>query len=44
MKEASGDVAQCMQLLNQKPRDFLVTSGDDLLALPLIACGHGWRD
>jgi 4-hydroxy-tetrahydrodipicolinate synthase len=39
MKEASGDVAQCMQLLNQKPRDFLVTSGDDLLALPLIACG-----
>lgn len=39
MKEASGDVAQCMQLLDQKPRDFLVTSGDDLLALPLIACG-----
>jgi 4-hydroxy-tetrahydrodipicolinate synthase len=39
MKEASGDVAQCMHLLKEKPRDFLVTSGDDLLALPLIACG-----
>jgi 4-hydroxy-tetrahydrodipicolinate synthase len=39
MKEASGDVAQCMQLLKAKPRDFLVTSGDDQLALPLIACG-----
>jgi 4-hydroxy-tetrahydrodipicolinate synthase len=39
MKEASGDVAQCMQLLKTKPRDFFVTSGDDQLALPLIACG-----
>jgi 4-hydroxy-tetrahydrodipicolinate synthase len=39
MKEASGDVVQCMHLLKEKPRDFFVTSGDDHLALPLIACG-----
>src|SRR3954469_24684196 len=39
IKEASGDVAQCMQILRDKPEDFLVVSGDDALALPLIACG-----
>ncbi len=41
MKEASGDMAQCMRLLREKPRDFFVTSGDDLLSLPLLACGVG---
>lgn len=39
MKEASGNVVQCLHLLKEKPRDFFVTSGDDHLALPLIACG-----
>ena len=39
MKEASGNVMQCMQLLKDKPSDFFVTSGDDHLALALIACG-----
>jgi 4-hydroxy-tetrahydrodipicolinate synthase len=39
IKEASGDMAQCMQILCDKPEDFLVVSGDDALALPLIACG-----
>jgi len=39
IKEASGDMAQCMQVLRDKPEDFLVISGDDGLALPLIACG-----
>lgn len=39
IKEASGDMAQCMQILRDKPRDFLVVSGDDALALPQIACG-----
>ena len=39
IKEASGDMVQCMHLLKEKPRDFFVTSGDDHLALPLIACG-----
>jgi len=39
IKEASGDMAQCMQILRDKPNDFLVVSGDDALALPQIACG-----
>jgi 4-hydroxy-tetrahydrodipicolinate synthase len=39
MKEASGDMAQCMQLLRDRPQDFLVVSGDDALALPQLACG-----
>lgn len=39
MKEASGDMAQCMQLLRDRPKDFLVVSGDDALALPQMACG-----
>lgn len=38
-KEASGDMAQCMQILRDRPQDFLVVSGDDALALPQIACG-----
>ncbi len=42
MKEASGDMAQCMQLLRDIPKDFLLVSGDDALALPQLACGmHG---
>jgi 4-hydroxy-tetrahydrodipicolinate synthase len=39
VKEASGDMAQCMQILREKPEDFLVVSGDDALALPQISCG-----
>lgn len=39
IKEASGDMAQCMQILRDKPADFLVVSGDDALAMPQIACG-----
>src|SRR3954469_21439953 len=39
IKEASGDMAQCMQILRDAPKDFLVVSGDDALALPQIACG-----
>ncbi len=39
MKEASGDMLQCMQILRDKPNDFLVVSGDDALVLPQIACG-----
>ncbi len=39
IKEASGDMSQCMQILRNKPSDFLVVSGDDELALPQIACG-----
>lgn len=39
IKEASGDMAQCIQILRDKPSDFLVVSGDDALSLPQIACG-----
>jgi len=38
-KEASGNMIQCMHILKNRPEDFLVVSGDDHLALPLIACG-----
>ena len=39
IKEASGDFAQCMQILRDKPENFLVVSGDDALAMPQISCG-----
>ena len=38
IKEASGDMAQCMQLLRDRPEQFLIVSGDDALALPQLAC------
>lgn len=39
IKEAGGDMMQCMQILKEVPEDFLVVSGDDGLALSQIACG-----
>lgn len=39
IKEASGNLAQCMQIINGRPKNFLVISGDDNLTLPIIACG-----
>jgi 4-hydroxy-tetrahydrodipicolinate synthase len=39
MKEASGNIVQCMHILRDRPKDFLVVSGDDHVAMPLIACG-----
>ncbi len=39
MKEASGNTVQCMHILRDRPDDFLVVSGDDHVAMPLIACG-----
>lgn len=39
IKEASGDMGQCMQILRDRPENFLVVSGDDALVLPQIACG-----
>lgn len=39
IKEASGDMGICAQILRDKPADFFVVSGDDALALPQIACG-----
>ncbi len=39
LKEAGGDMMQCMQILKDKPAGFLVVSGDDALAMPQLACG-----
>lgn len=39
IKEASGDMAQCMEILKHRPKEFLIVSGDDALALPQLACG-----
>ena len=39
IKEASGNMVQCMHIIKNKPSDFLVTSGDDHTGLPLIAMG-----
>jgi 4-hydroxy-tetrahydrodipicolinate synthase len=39
IKEASGNMAQCMQILKDAPGEFLVVSGDDNLAMAQIACG-----
>ena len=39
IKEASGNIAQIMEVIHNKPKDFLVISGDDAITLPLIACG-----
>ncbi len=39
VKEASGNMAQVMQILKHKPDHFNVISGDDALTVPLMACG-----
>ena len=42
IKEATGDITQVLRILKDIPKDFLVISGDDMLALPLVtAGGHG---
>lgn len=38
-KEASGNMEQIMSIIQHKPKDFLVISGDDPITLPLVACG-----
>jgi 4-hydroxy-tetrahydrodipicolinate synthase len=39
IKEASGNLEQCMLIARKKPADFLLISGDDLLTLPMMAFG-----
>lgn len=39
IKEASGNIAQAMQILRQKPEHFSLISGDDALTYPLVALG-----
>lgn len=39
VKEASGNIDQIMSILKNKPKNFMVISGDDNLTLPLISLG-----
>lgn len=39
IKEASGNISQCMDILMNKPQGFTVVSGEDALVLPLMALG-----
>jgi 4-hydroxy-tetrahydrodipicolinate synthase len=39
IKEASGNFEQIMTIIKNKPADFMVISGDDMLTLPLISIG-----
>lgn len=39
VKEASGDFAQIMAILRERPEHFRVLSGDDAVTLPLVALG-----
>lgn len=39
IKEASGNLEQCMRIMRDKPRDFLLISGDDMMTVPLYAIG-----
>jgi len=39
VKEASGDLMQIQQILRDKPKDFLVISGDDALTYSMIGAG-----
>lgn len=39
IKEASGDLVQATKIIQHKPDHFHVVSGDDELALPLVALG-----
>ena len=39
IKEASGDLIQTTRIIKNRPDNFFVVSGDDEVALPMIACG-----
>ncbi|WP_281234222.1 4-hydroxy-tetrahydrodipicolinate synthase [Flavobacterium gelatinilyticum] len=39
IKEAAGDMAQALKLIKDAPKDFLVISGDDMIALPIVLAG-----
>ncbi len=39
IKEASGNLEQCMQITASMPKDFLLISGDDLLTKPILSIG-----
>jgi len=39
VKEASGNMGQIMAILQDKPEDFMLISGDDSLTVPMISLG-----
>ncbi|UKN03887.1 4-hydroxy-tetrahydrodipicolinate synthase [Paracrocinitomix mangrovi] len=39
VKEASGNMEQIMDIIQNKPDNFLVISGDDAITLPILAAG-----
>src|SRR5690606_35187776 len=39
VKEASGNLEQCMNIAKNAPRDFMLISGDDMLTVPVYAIG-----
>jgi len=39
VKEAAGDIVQAMKIIQHKPNDFLVISGDDMIALSMTLSG-----
>lgn len=39
VKEAAGDLVQAMKIIQHKPQDFLVISGDDMITLPMVLAG-----
>lgn len=39
IKEASGNIEQCLTIMKHKPNDFLLLSGDDMWAFALYAIG-----
>lgn len=39
VKEAAGSMEQALRLIQRKPEDFLVISGDDMIAMPMVLSG-----
>jgi 4-hydroxy-tetrahydrodipicolinate synthase len=39
IKEAAGDMIQSLRLIKDKPKDFLILCGDDMIALPMVLAG-----
>ena len=39
IKEAAGEIVQAMSIIKDKPKDFHVISGDDMIALPMVLAG-----
>lgn len=39
IKEAAGDIVQAMKIIQHKPKNFHVISGDDMITLPMVLAG-----